>query len=474
MLVTRSSPGSSRLGVATLALLACNSACNVSKERSERSNMADPSPRVMSIFKNTKTVCFGQFLVEVPASAIVVYGPASLDGPIEYFPGEAHRIDQRIAEQLAEVEKDRKFFAENELTQFPLFGTTSDGALPKQKLVFGSKSQVSYAIYSFIPLGEDLFIQSRDNAISKEKAVEDLNRVAVHLRSRTADEVPSEAGSCIEGGLLTSEPVFEHITVGIRLEEFADVHFSIKILKNQNYLSELEGLDARLESAAKSGEQWYSQIRYLRRGPRTIGDWKGTEALAIKPPQKGVESSHEFHFISIGATNSALQPQLDIQLDTGASDQKMGAVKPSLSDMEAVALWDRLTNSIRVRPTSSVDDRLAALAKQQLPPARRTGEKCTQTGWWVSDGRGAAQRHFTVGEELPFAIVFAQQTLWQKLTGTQPVIEESTTWRFAEASPRIQKEGADMADGFPCLDPVDRDSLLQERTANSSTQKPTS
>ncbi|MBC7656957.1 MAG: hypothetical protein H7147_07270, partial [Frankiaceae bacterium] len=42
----------------------------------------------------------------------------------------------------------------------------------------------------------------------------------------------------------------------------------------------------------------------------------------------------------------------DVQLDTGVAGNSTKAKPPSVTDDEAVALWDRLTASIRARPTT--------------------------------------------------------------------------------------------------------------------------
>jgi hypothetical protein len=36
---------------------------------------------------------------------------------------------------------------------------------------------------------------------------------------------------------------------------------------------------------------------------------------------------------------------------TGVKDEARGQAQPSLTDKEAIARWDRLTSTIRVRPT---------------------------------------------------------------------------------------------------------------------------
>lgn len=394
------------------------------------------SSNLEPLFKKTKIVCFGHFTVEVPDTAIVVYGPASLNAPIQYFPGESTKVAEHVASQLVEVEKDRQFFYEDEVAKFPLFGKTLDGAVPGQKFLFGSSQQVAYTIYSYVPVGKDLYVQRVSSAISKDKSIEWLNNVAQNLRSRSADEVPAEPGTCIDGGFLTWQPVFEQVAVGIRLKEFPDVHFSIEALKNRDHLREQTDLESRLQGAEKDGGNWYSRVKFFRRGPRQIGDWKGSEALALKPAQEEMKASHEFRFISLGAPNEPLQPQLDVQLDTGADGHQMGQVKPSLTDEEAVALWDKLTSSIRVRPLGSKKSSAADSPKTPLASLLRTGATCSQTGWWqCTEGdniEGGKRRHFTAGETMPHAVLLGEPKLWQKLTGERPRHTTATVWQLTE------------------------------------------
>jgi hypothetical protein len=42
---------------------------------------------------------------------------------------------------------------------------------------------------------------------------------------------------------------------------------------------------------------------------------------------------------------------LDLALHSGVDENTQGAKMPSISDEEAIALWDRLIGSIRERPT---------------------------------------------------------------------------------------------------------------------------
>jgi hypothetical protein len=418
--------------------------------------MSTLSPRLQALFEKTKTVCFGHFVVAVPATATVVYGPAWVHSPIVFFPGEADKVAQHVAANLVEVEKHRDYLREGSelLSDESMFGKVIDGAVPGQKLVFGSLDHVTYSIHSIIPVGTDLFVQHDKGAIRKNDGIEILNKVAGNLRQRAAEEVPVESGTCIDGGFVSWQPEFEKVTVGIRLKEFPDVHLSIEVLKNQNHVPELSDLETRLKAAEKDGGNWYSRVTFFRRGPRRIGDWEGLEALALKPAQENTSESHEFHFISLGAPNAPLQPELNIQLDTGASGFHKGAVKPSISDEEAVALWDKLTGAIRVRSVGGKKSSSPESTSAPLASLVATGAACPRTGWWQcvegENIEGGRRRHFKVGESMPQAVLVGEPNFFQKLTGERPRHARPTVWKLVEYDAELAAQ----------LAPIEESSLL--------------
>jgi hypothetical protein len=444
LMMKLSRPSRRTAALASILVMAtlCLNACDRLPQSLKRPNMTALSSRLHPLFEKTKIVCFGHFVVEVPATATVVYGPASVDLPIDYYQGEGDKVAQHVQAQLAEVEKDRDYLRKGSefIGKDSLFGKVVDGVMPGQKLVFGSKDHVFYSIDSFIPVGKDLFVQHADTAVSKEDAIRSFNSVASRLRLRAEDEVPAEPGACVEGGFVSWQPEFERAALGVRLKEFPDVHFSIEVIKNQDYLVESSALEPRLKGAEKDGGSWYSRIQFFRRGPRQLGNWQGFEALARKPAQEDSTESHEFAFVSLGAMRDPLQPELNIKLDTGVKDDQIASVKPSLTDEEAVALWDKLTASIRVRPTDG-GARQSAIASPKTPLGSfvETGSPCPQTGWWqCSEGgefAGGRRRHFAAGQPMPYAVLLGKPSVWQKLKGERHDQEIATVWQLMEYDP---------------------------------------
>jgi hypothetical protein len=322
--------------------------------------------------------------------------------------------------------------------KMPLFGKVIDGSRLGQKFVFGSKDQVSYTIHSFIPIEKDIFIQEL-SAPPENDGILMLNKISNHLRLRADNEIPGEPGMCIEGGFIRIEHDHERITLGIRLKEFPDVHLSIDAHKNHNHLRTDDSPRLLREQAKAAAEQdglgaIFARTKILRQGPRKLSDWEGEEIALRTPAYKDEKSVHEFRFHSVGALNDHLHPELDIRLDSGVKDNQKASVDPSITDEEALELWDKLISTIRIRKPR--DATPTTRAKVPLASQSSTGEICPQTGWWEpTDSKGAKgrKRHLVKsGERMPSLQLHNTSSFWQKLTGKQSIEHVATTWQLVE------------------------------------------
>ena len=320
---------------------------------------AHPLNKKMDL-SNAKIVCFGRFLVNVPQSSDVVFGRVSVPYLTERIPGESNNIEKIIGSRLGKIVEE-KMYAEGELrSKVSMVGKVLDSEVVGQKIVFGvgQASGGFYRIQSFLKLGEDVFLQ--DTSVFGEgrqydEVVAKLKSLARLMRPLKEGEIPTDSGLCLDRAFMAEpkQAIGEAFGIGIRLKEFPDVHFSISTTKKER-LVESDALEPRLlqaeRDAIKAGHgEWYARIKTLRRGNRSIGHWNGFEVLAFKPKQAGAGAAHEFVFVSQGEPNNPLLPVLEIEMHTGIGGNRTGAARSSLSDDEAVALWDAVTRSIRVR-----------------------------------------------------------------------------------------------------------------------------
>lgn len=187
---------------------------------------------------------------------------------------------------------------------------------------------------------------------------------------------------------------------------------------------------------------WFSRIKTLRKGPRVMGDWEGDEILARLPAHKeGTPSVHEFAFKSIGVAKDRFRPYVNMQMDTGVDGDSTVGFEPSLKDEEAIALWDKLTSSIRARPTSGPATRTAEpgpdkplpgpQSKVPLGTTLTSGTRCPQSGTWACDrpdAFGGARRYYAEGEMLSSVLVPVERSFFQKLKGSPQSRLAKTIW----------------------------------------------
>lgn len=325
----------------------------------EESKMSSVN-RLAGIVENTRPVCLGRFIIDVPRTANIIFGPARL--PVETIRkvGEGANLNEYVRKAVIKSDEDR-WLAEDELVgEKSLLGKVFDGIGPNHKIVFGvgHGDGSSYNVQSFIRSGEDLFIQQYKAAgegAQYLKAVQEARDVASRLRSRREDEFPNDPGFCIDGAFISDPQTYmvEAASVGIRLKEFEGVHLSIQ-MTNKERLVESDAIEPRLKAAEKDAiiqgqAEWYNRINFLRRGHRKVGTWEGFEVTAHMPRQKNGEESHEFAFLSHGEPKNPLLPVLDVKLHTGVKGNVIGDMKPTITDEEALYLWDKILGSIRPR-----------------------------------------------------------------------------------------------------------------------------
>lgn len=407
--------------------------------------MPEIPERIQALFKTTKTVCFTRFLIDVPASAEISFGRMTVDAEISNYRGKGEQIEALIKEQLNDDRREIEIFRDtgtiDELMGRPLHQIGS----PFIQLL-SIRGFDEYAVRTYWKLGNDAFEiygSANSGEDTKRERAEQI-AVAETLRARRDDEIPNEEGVCVNGAFTTLKPDFENIQVGIRLAEFPDVNFSIESLKNREYVHDMESYWRRFTGAEETAREagfgdWYKAIKQLRKGPRKLGQWEGGEILAHLPrqPRGGGADSHQFIFYAPGNLKDPYVTEINMQLDTGVEGNTKGRVKPSLSDEEAVALWDKFLSLIRVREITP--------AKPAVPAPGLTlaeGELSPVDGWWecisveglakdieVKDGR---IQYFRKQIALPRVTLSRPGSLWQRVTGHNPTFQpsEKSMWRL--------------------------------------------
>jgi hypothetical protein len=189
---------------------------------------------------------------------------------------------------------------------------------------------------------------------------------------------------------------------------------------------------------------------------RTIHDWHdGFEALSRTPELPEVHSINDFAMDFRGVPSDPLKPYAEIRLQTGVADDAAGATKASLTDEEALAVWDKITSTIRVRPTSAALVKTVGVNSPRFPLGEfaATGRTCPQTGWWQASEsgtmEGGGRQHIKAGDRMPHVVSQGEPSVWQKLKGERPSYRMATVWKLVsyDAAPAIAQASPDNVAG---------------------------
>jgi hypothetical protein len=432
--------------VATLLLAACDH----HPREWKTPNMTALPPRLQPLFEKNKPVCFGRFMVDVPESATVVWGNTIVPLTVNFYPDGADEVNA-LAKKFIDELKNEKAINHDDV---PLLLGVEDMPNSEGRIVIGYEDFQAInglRINGYFRVNNDgAVVNSRPLNDDKDEAIALIKSIARRLRQRAENDVPTEHGNCIENAFLPDEagPPKEQpgelIQIGIRLKEFPDTHLSIQTYPSNVHDPESASLARQWKRIREERPMTPEETKalaattFFRENPRQIGDWKtGYEVLARFPDGEGVYSHHDFEVRFVGVPKDTFNPYASVELQTGVADNGAGAAKASLSDEEAIAMWDKITSTIRVRPTGSTPVKSAGFdpaPRLPLGELAATGRTCPQTGWWAPsdspDSAGGQRKHFMAGERMPHVVTPGAPSLWQKLKGERTSYRTATVWKL--------------------------------------------
>jgi hypothetical protein len=374
--------------------------------------------------------CFGRFLVDVPLGG-VVYGMSS-----EYLYGligskkkvSDKGVFEKFIKEREEIYKgvDKK----RERVLVRSYSPNSDARIiTTVEDVFGRDS---FGFEAYALKGSFLFSmeqQSYNGEVFQKRVLPKLETMLANLRLRQSQEIPPEPGLCVQNGFIKSdgsENAFENIRLNLDFKKWPDLNISIETMT----MAKAEPSLLERLGSAKAPEIFMSlmgQIKTLRRGVHNVGSIKGEESLNMVPTDEGYKV-HQFRWESRYELDDPFKPVIIVELSTGQGEDE--DVRPTISEKEAVELFDAVVNSIRLRPTGPAKRSEAApIPKAPLGEMATTGRQCPQTGRWRAEE--GEERLIREGEVMPHTPVSGTASLWQKLRGeAAPIYRSATVWKL--------------------------------------------
>lgn len=309
-----------------------------------------------ALFLYAKLLCFGRYALEVPNDASLIFGDASFPSTIDVLDGGEEIHEEIIASDILEIQRNNK---NAEIT----YNGSGPVQNSRQIRYYEGDSEKKYGLHIFktyLGLGMYTFIftAAKEKGESEESAFfRDKLRIS-NLREREADEVPRDSGYCIDKGFIRSDGYKrqEMISAGLYIPRYPDVTFSVHSNKNaySDYpQAEFEAIKVdelsllgRIKKAQDIQGGLYPSRTVLREGKRAVQHWKGEESLIRR-----ADGTHDFEWAFVGRPGDVANPsEFSVQMFTKVAHNTVGAAeKSSLTDEEAIALWDKLLSGLKFR-----------------------------------------------------------------------------------------------------------------------------
>jgi hypothetical protein len=425
--------------VASIVAAVIGSAWGISAVRVNQDNN-----KVKKMTQKMKTVCVGRLLIDLPEETEVRFSSAQIAGvtinvepnftdeklKLEIEQRESKLSNEKNEYGLPSLEKKLIVDAINFKSTILYFARTKPGTFIEYgKLVQGTEQGIS--IESLGVKDNNLHHFSAIDLASPRSQNNVLDLVT-NFEARTAESIPTAPGFCIENGLVR-DPLTpddnEYVAMFASLKGHPDI--AIRLSTSINVKDMEEPLLVR-EEKNDIKRDYAANFKSLRKGVRMLNGIHGEE-VGDKVKELNGTSAHSFMWVGLGKMRDVLAPSITLELQTG----KGRAGKPrnsSLSDEAVLQLWDSISSSLRLRPTSTKTD--AAAPAIPLGESVVTGSRCPQTGYWeckeAGKVEGGQRRLFITGEDMPYVTVRNVPNLWQRLRGEQPVHRVKTIWKLVD------------------------------------------
>lgn len=298
--------------------------------------------------RQLETHCFGRHLIDLPAGGVLEGRYTYMNSRIEVMEKTSTpAFEALVRSKAAELKNAEHARGGDMLVARNEFGPG------KVELVSWSSraSRIGHRSQLFVHSEPQKLVFAFTGEGSADRLAEftQLSRsLAESIRYRDGAQIPTEPGFCFDRGFARGmELTDEGVAATVEVPGFPTVTISLDTYvtgkPDQPLLSRVARVPSMLLSALNG-------TRTLRRGTRNIGRIQGQELL-VRASEDG-KRSYEFLWESQGQANSIEFPFMSLQLSTSTETDARGEVNdaPFSRDEEALALWDSMLDSIRIRP----------------------------------------------------------------------------------------------------------------------------
>ena len=256
-----------------------------------------------------------------------------------------------------------------------------------------------------------------DSEISSEirkELVNNFTHLAAQIRPLADGEVPKEFGCVIEKGIIRSDTwEAEGVSCSFELPWFTNpvdnlplVIFSMESraqgkVDSQSMLDRLSPMQA-IANAAKG-------VRTIRKEKSTLNGIEGEQYILRERSPEDDWSGYLFRFASVGKPQDNYHPTLSLTMKGRAPQSHKKPAPPFANDEAAVAFWDAVVGTLRLRPVLAADGRtITDSGAVELPPTCQSEGLVPRTGVYEAqiDASHPSASYFNEG---PFRWAYKQE-----------------------------------------------------------------
>lgn len=303
-----------------------------------------------SSFESTVTHCIGRFLIDLPADAEYVGGSYDYAfASVEAQPMERGAFQEEVESLEAGLTNKKHKSGTSLLLQKEMPGEDT-----RIFAYWGNENRssvVEISGYRWLQ-GIRYLIHKRARNDKVESAVSRMGVTISMLQTREASP-PVIQGFCIKHAIFADagQSDNESLMIRFRLKKHPDI--VVDVATNliageppESLLSRKPGIFSALGILGAS----LGGMRNIRDGDRVVGGIHGQEWLMKAPNEQG-QKAHLFTWETPGLSRDALHPQIRFDLQSGNFDSGFKPGPISMTDKQMLKLWDRILNSLRLRPT---------------------------------------------------------------------------------------------------------------------------
>ncbi|CAB3742631.1 hypothetical protein LMG22037_06617 [Paraburkholderia phenoliruptrix] len=330
---------------------------------------------VREMTTDMKSRCVGRYLIDLPINAQPI-GDAKFDGvrvtakaqSLEQFQHEMHQRDTELRETKSTL--GYTFFLDGgrmrgkENTQYFVTlgdsGATNDIERVIEVYKWDRGYKIDMRIEAFDSIHAEYTRKYEGTPYGIPNPVNDVpdkSRLAFDLiervQGRSEDEIPTEPGTCFVGGFMPGKAIAEEeqISTSYVLADKTDVSFSWDSFAN---LQAASTLLRRIRSAEVQDALKAAKGHVIRSGSVVLpSGMKVDEVLASALTLVQVEGHH--CSLETNYLGSPKTPYIVLDMETASPNFMAEADtirQSSLTEGEAVALWDAVSSSLRPRPNA--------------------------------------------------------------------------------------------------------------------------